>query len=175
MCFPAILFFGQISSSLLQTAVISKELYENIQRLGGGTDDEKLMARLCGLIFLVGKLPRDGVADIGLRASHEALADLLVEDITAGSADLRKRIPALLKQLEDDGLVMSIENEYRPQTRESSAWHDEYRKQLADLTGNPARIDDERVTIFRKACGEALKTVRLTQGSCKESRTLSLH
>jgi hypothetical protein len=172
---PGDFIYGQISSSLLQTAVISKELYENIQRLSGGTDDEKLMARLCGLIFLVGKLPRDGVADIGLRASHEALADLLVEDITAGSADLRKRIPALLKQLEDDGLVMFIENEYRLQTRESSAWHDEYRKQLADLTGNPARIDDERVTIFRKASGEALKTVRLTQGNCKESRTLSLH
>lgn len=172
---PGDFIYGQISSSLLQTAVISKELYENIQRLSGGTDDEKLMGRLCGLIFLVGKLPRDGVADIGLRATAESLADLLVEDITAGSAELRKRIPSLLKQLEDDGLIMSIENEYRLQTRESSAWHDEYRKQLAELAGNPTRIDDERVTIFRKACGEALKTVRLTQGNCKEPRTLSLH
>lgn len=172
---PGDFIYSQISSSLLQTAVISKELYENIQRLGGGTDDEKLMGRLCGLIFLVGKLPRDGVADIGLRATAESLADLMVEDITAGSAELRKRIPTQLKQLEDDGLIMSIENEYRLQTRESSAWHDEYRKQLSELTGNPARIDDERVTIFRKACGEAMKTVRLTQGSCKESRTLSLH
>jgi hypothetical protein len=171
---PGDFIYSQISSSLLQTAVISKELYENIQRLSGGTDDDKLMARLCGLIFLVGKLPRDGVADIGLRATSEALADLLVEDITSGSADLRKRIPALLKQMEDDGLVMPIENEYRLQTRESSAWHDEYRKQLSELTSNPARIDDERVTIFRKSCGEALKTVRLTQGNCKESRTFSL-
>lgn len=172
---PGDFIYNQISSSLLQTAVISKELYENIQRLSGGTDDEMLMARLCGLIFLIGKLPRDGVADIGLRATAESLADLMVEDITAGSAELRKRIPTQLKQLEDDGLIMSIENEYRLQTRESSAWHDEYRKQLSELTGNPARIDDERVTIFRKACGEALKTVRLTQGICKESRTLFLH
>lgn len=172
---PGDFIYGQISSSLLQTAVISKELYENIQRLSNGTNDEKLMARLCGLIFLVGKLPRDGVADIGLRATPEALADLLVEDITAGSADLRKRIPALLKQLEDDGLVMSIDNEYRLQTRESSAWHDEYRKQLSELTSNPARIEEDRLTLLRKACGEALKAVRLTQGNCKESRTLSIN
>ena len=172
---PGDFIYSQISSSLLQTAAISKELYENIQRLSGGTDDERLMARLCGLIFLIGKLPREGVADIGVRAAPEALVDLLVEDITAGSAALRKRIPALLKALEDDGQIMSIENEYHLQTRESSAWHDEYRKQLADLTGNPVRIDDERVTLFRKACGEALKTVHIAQGNCKEARTLSLH
>ena len=172
---PGDFIYSQISSNLLQTAVISKELYENIGRLNGGTDDEKLMARLCSLIFLIGKLPRDGVADIGLRATHEALADLMVEDITAGSADLRKRIPALLKQLEHDGLVMSIDNEFRLQTRESSAWHDEYRRELSELTGNPARIESERVTLFRKACGEALKTVRLRQGRCNEPRTLAIH
>lgn len=172
---PGDFIYSQISSSLLQTAVISKELFENIQRLSGGAPDDQMMGRLCGLIFLIGKLPRDAVADIGIRATAESLADFLVEDITVGSADLRKRIPTFLKQLEDDGLIMSIENEYRLQTRESSAWHDEYRKQLAELTGNPIRIDDERVTIFRKACGDALKPVRLTQGNCKEARNLSLH
>lgn len=169
---PADFIYGQISSSLLQTGVISKDIYEQIQALSGGNEDDQLKARLAGLIFLIGKLPTDDVGDIGVRATTEMLSDLLVEDVTAGSADLRKRVPELLKQLENSGLVMAIDSEYRLQTKESSAWHDEYRKHEAELAHNPARVDQERVTLFRKAVGEVMKDVRLAQGQCKEVRTV---
>jgi len=170
---PGDFIYGQISSSLLQTGVISKDIYEQIQALSGGNEDDQLKARLAGLIFLIGKLPTDPVGDIGVRATIEMLSDLLVEDVTAGSADLRKRVPELLKQLENSGLVMAIDSEYRLQTKESSAWHDEYRKHEAELANNPSRVDQERVTLFRKAVGEAMKDVRLAQGQCKEVRTVT--
>ncbi len=172
---PGDFIYSQIISSLLQTAAISKELYENIQLLSNGSEDEKLMGRLCGLIFLIGKLPRETVVDIGVKAKAEMLADLLVEDITAGSAELRKKIPGLLKKLEDDGLIMAFDDEYRIQTPESSAWHDEYRKQVSELTGNPTRIDDERVTLLRKAFNDSIKNIRLNQGACKEPRSLTMN
>ena len=34
--------------------------------------------RLCALIFLIGKLPQEGPADLGIRATADMLADLLV-------------------------------------------------------------------------------------------------
>jgi hypothetical protein len=170
---PGDFIYGQISSSLLQTGVISKDIYEQIQALSGGNEDDQLKARLAGLIFLIGKLPTDPVGDLGVRATTEMLSDLLVEDVAAGSTDLRKRVPELLKQLENSGLVMAIDSEYRLQTKESSAWHDEYRKHEAELANNPARVDQERVTLFRKAVGEVMKDVRLAQGQCKEVRTVT--
>ena len=41
----------------------------------------------------------------------------------AGSTDLRKKVPDLLKQLADAGAVMQVESEYRMQTREGSEWN----------------------------------------------------
>ncbi len=168
---PGDFIYGQLSSSLLQTGVLSKDIYEQIQALSGGTAEEQLKARLAGLIFLIGKLPNDPVADIGVRATNEMLSDLLVEDVTAGSADLRKKVPGLLRQLEESGLVMSIDGEYRLQTKESSLWHDEYRRQEAELSNNPIRVEQERVTLFRKAIADVVKEIRLVQGASKEART----
>jgi hypothetical protein len=36
--------------------------------------------------------------DIGLKATEEALADLLVTDLSAGSSELRKQLPDLLRR-----------------------------------------------------------------------------
>ncbi len=60
-------------------------------------DDGELRYQLCALIFLIGQLPHQGPADAGIRADADTLADLLVTDLTASSAELRKKIPILLK------------------------------------------------------------------------------
>lgn len=41
------------------------------------------------LVYLINKLPSDAAMDLGLKASEDALADLLVSDLSAGSSDLR--------------------------------------------------------------------------------------
>lgn len=168
--------YDQNAVSLLQTAALSREAYNQIEALAAGKGDDPLKARLLKLIYLIGKLPTEGVADTGVRATADTLADLLLVDLPAGSADLRKRVPVLLHLLQErDGLVMGITApqgmEYRLQTRESSAWQDEYRHQESELKSSVTRIEQERGDLFRKMALDTLRQVRLTQG--KEARDLS--
>ncbi|NCA89504.1 MAG: BREX system P-loop protein BrxC [Gammaproteobacteria bacterium] len=170
--------YDQLGTDLLQTGLLSREVYDRIGKLAAGDADERLKASLLKLIYLIGKLPTDPMADIGLRATQDSLADLLVTELAGGSSGLRKRIPGLLDSLHNqDGLVMAIATasgtEYRLQTAESSAWHDEYRKQVAELSANTQRLEMERIDLFKAAYREALKGVHLTQGQIKEARSLT--
>jgi hypothetical protein len=170
--------YDQLSTDLLQTGLLSREVYDRIGKLSAGNADEQLKARLLKLVYLIGKLPTDPMADIGLRATEDSLADLLVTELAGGSSTLRKRIPGLLDALQNkDGLLMAIATasgtEYRLQTAESSAWHDEYRKQVSELSSNTQRLEMERIDLFKAAYREALKGVHLTQGQTKEARTLT--
>ncbi len=98
------ILYDQQKSAMLSSGVLLREVAGMIddQRRNGSTDGD-LRARLCALIFLLGELPTEGVAVTGVRATAETLADLLVEDLTAGSGALRQQIPPLLQQLVDDG------------------------------------------------------------------------
>lgn len=170
--------YGQLATNLLQTAVISKDVYETIARLAEGADDQRLQSRLLALIFLIGKLPTDAVADTGIRATPEILSDLLVEDLTAGSDLLRKRVTAQLDALAQAGLVMALDvgpsKEYRLQTQESSQWYETYRQQEADIAGNPIRIETERDDLLAQKVREAANQIRLSQGKSKEPRKMNL-
>ena len=173
---PGDFIYDQNAISLLQTAALSREVYNHIEALAAGTGDGPLKARLLKLIYLIGKLPTEAVADTGVRATADTLVDLLLVDLPAGSPDLRKRIPDLLHELQEKaGLVMGITTahgvEYRLQTRESSAWQDEYRHQESELKSSVTRIEQERSDLFRKQALDILRQVRLSQG--KEARILS--
>ncbi len=72
--------------------------------------DGKLRRRLCALVFLINKLPRESGTDIGVRAEAEHLADLLVDDLLVGSTQLRQQIPGLLTKLVEDGVLMEVPN-----------------------------------------------------------------
>ncbi len=171
--------YEQIAPNLIQTGMVSKEISEMIGKLSAGNAGEQLQSRLLALIYLIGKLPTDAIADIGVRATEDMLADLLLEDLNAGSSSLRKQIPALLQQLQDQGTLMSLSTasgvEYRLQTQESSQWHDTYRQQEAEFSGNMQRIENKREDLFHHQIQEISNTVRITQGKSKESRNLLLN
>ena len=170
--------YGQIAPNLLQTGVISKEVYETVARLADGNDDEQLQSKLLALIFLIGKLPTDAIASIAVKASEDILADLLVENLSEGSTELRKRVPHQLEKLAAAGIIMVLdgggENEYRLQTQESSAWHDTYRQQEADIAGNPQRIETIRDDLLATRARQASNDIRLQQGKSNEPRKLNL-
>ena len=170
--------YGQLATNLLQTAVISKEVYETIAQLAEGDDDHQLKAKLLALIFLIGKLPTDAVADTGIRATPEILSDLLVEDLTVGSDILRKRVTEQLDALAQQGLVMALDagasKEYRLQTQESSQWYDTYRRKEAEISGNPQRVETERDDLLAQNVREIANQLRLTQGKSKEPRKLNI-
>jgi len=101
--------YDQIAANLVSTAQLPKEVFENVQRFSAGDARAQLKGKLLKLIYLINKLPADAAMDIGLKATEEALADLLVTDLSAGSSELRKQLPALLSELQNtDRLIMAL-------------------------------------------------------------------
>ncbi|MBA4500884.1 BREX system P-loop protein BrxC [Marinobacterium marinum] len=173
---PADFIYNQITVNLQQTGVISKEIAEAIGRLSAGDEDEQFKSRILALVLLIGKLPTDPTADCGVRATADMLADLLIDDLNSGKEAIRNRVPKLLQALADEGLVMPMETsvgtEYRLQTQESAQWYDTLRQEEADLRGNQQRIENIRVDLLHKELRQQIAQVRLTQGNCKEPRTV---
>lgn len=164
--------FSQLHPDLLRSGILLREIDETIRNLDDSTDDGRLAQRLCGLIFLIRKLPREAVADIGVRATPEMLADLLTSDLSGDGTRLRKEIPRILKKLVDSGKLIKLDEEYSLQTRESSEWDREFRNRQTRLNSDVTSLSSKRGSLVSAACSEALKGVRLPQGKCKEPRKL---
>ena len=167
--------FDQQQPILLQTRFLSKEIDEMIRNLRDGTPEGQLASRLCGLIFLIRKLPREKVADIGVRATPDMLADLLVEDLEKDGARLRRDIPRILDALVADAKLIKIDDEYSLQTRESSEWENEYRRKLATLNGDLAGTNNKRAALLNAESLKTLKNIRMVHGLSKTARDLKIH
>jgi hypothetical protein len=185
--------YEQISPDLRKTGILLREIDETIRNLDDGTEDGRLAQRLCGLIFLIRKLPLEPVANIGVRATPEMLADLMVSDLAKDGTELRKHIPRVLKLLTDPppesqrpswlrkamqdkgALLIEIDGEYSLQTRESSEWDREFRNRQTRLNSDLTSLSSKRGSLISAACGDALKGIKLAQGKCKEPRRLLVH
>ena len=170
--------YDQIAANLVSTAQLSREIFEGVQKFAAGDASSQLKARLLKLIYLINKLPAEKALAIGLKPTEDVLADLLVTDLKGGSTELRRTIPALLDELQEkDHLVMALDGpngaEYHLQTRESSAWYDEFRAQESQLKASPQNIEVKRSDFFKARFRAVLSKVRAVQGSAPEVRTLS--
>ncbi|RLB14174.1 MAG: BREX system P-loop protein BrxC, partial [Deltaproteobacteria bacterium] len=130
---------------------------------------------ICGLVFLIRKLPREEVADIGVRATAKTLADLLVSDLASDGTTLRKEIPQILDKLVDEGKLIKIDEEYSLQTRESSEWEREFRNRQTKLNNDLTALSSKRSSLLNAACSSALNGIKLLHGKCKAARKLSIH
>ena len=168
--------FDEISANLLQSGVLLREIHEAIvKQAKDGTPDGELKSRLCALVFLIRKLPREAGADIGVRANVGTLADLLVENLANDGAALRGRLPALLDELVNAGTLLKLDDEYSLQTRESSDWEAEFRNRRSRLTNDVTRMATERSALLSETVHSAMGSTRLSHGASKEPRRLSLH
>jgi hypothetical protein len=166
--------FEEISANLLQSGVLLREINETIIKQDDGSADGHLKSRLCALVFLIRKLPREAGVDIGVRATAEGLADLLVKDLAKDGSDLRSQIPKLLDELVAAGTLMKLDNEYSLQTRESSEWEAEFRNRQSKLVNDPTRMSSRRAQLLGAAVQDAVGSVKLLHGKCKEPRKLAL-
>jgi len=166
--------FEQLQPDLLRTGFLLREIDETIRNLDDGTDDGRLARRLCGLIFLVRKLPRQNTADIGVRATPDMLADLLVEDLSNDGTKLRQNIPRVLDKLVNDGKLIKLDDEYSLQTRESSEWDREFRNRQSRLNSDLATLNSKRASQFSSECNKVLSELRLTQGASKAVRDIQI-
>ncbi len=172
---PADFMFEQLQPNLVQQGVLLRELDETIRKLDDNTPDGKLKRRICGLIFLVRKIPREAGFDIGIRATPEMLADLLVSDLRNDGSELRKQVPLLLEQLVEDGVLLKDEAEYNLQTKEYSDWDREYRNRVARFKEKDAEVHAKREALIRATAEKELKNVQLVhEGERKEKRRLEI-
>ena len=172
---PADFLFGEISANLLQSGVLLREVHETIAQQNDGSRESPLKSRLCALVFLIRKLPREAGADIGVRATEEMLADLLVRDLAKDGATLRRQLPKVLDELVAAGTLMKLDDEYSLQTRESSEWEADFRTRRAKLANDPTRMGSKRAELLSRAIRRAIGSKKLLHGRCKEPRELALH
>ncbi|MCK7545918.1 BREX system P-loop protein BrxC [Marinobacter bryozoorum] len=165
---PADYLYFDSADKLLQARILPRKVHEKTMSWIKGTEDQRLMARACGLVFLINKLGGQN-NEIGIRANVDSLADLLVEDLSSGSSSLRSKLPSLLDHCE---LLMKVGEEYRIQTEESSAWTDEFLSQRSALSNEAHRIHAERDDRIRRMFGEVARKLSLMQGEAKVTRDI---
>ncbi|TVT30739.1 BREX system P-loop protein BrxC [Marinobacter vinifirmus] len=165
---PADYLYFDSADKLLQARILPRKVHEKTMSWIKGTEDQRLMARACGLVFLINKLGGQN-NEIGIRANVDSLADLLVEDLSSGSSSLRSKLPGLLDNCE---LLMKVGEEYRIQTEESSAWTDEFLSQRSALSNEAHRIHAERDDRIRRMFGDVARKLSLMQGEAKVTRDI---
>ena len=172
---PASDLFNALSNDLVNTGVLLNEISTRIKKLDDGTKDGRLRRDLCGLVFLIGKLPREQGVDFGIRANGGSLADLMVRDISKDSGRFRDKVAGMLEELADKGVLMKIGDEFRLQTTEGAAWDQKFRERQAALRQNEPEIQDRRDYAFGQAVQQIVSEVKLTQGDAKIRRALAVH
>jgi len=165
---PTDFLYFESAYKLLQSRVLPRKVHDKTLSWRDGAAGERLLARACGLVFLINKLNAAN-SEIGITATADTLADLLVEDLAAGSANLRGKLPGLLNDCE---LLMKVGDEYRIQTEESTAWNDEFHSQRAGLSSATHRIEAERDDRIRAKFGKIVQELSLTQGNAKVTRDI---
>ena len=172
---PGDFMFFQQQTALVQQGVLSREISDRVLRLDDDTPKGRLMARVCGLVFLMRKLSREKGVDTGIRAKEDMLADLLVEDLSSDGTSIRKDLPDILKELVDLGVLLFDGEEYNLQTREAAEWDDKFRNELAKVRQDTAAVAHERRARIRTAVDTALKSIKLRQGTSQTPRNILIH
>ena len=172
---PGDSLYSAIADKLVTTNVLLNELYQRIEKLKKVKVDGELLYRICGLVFLIMKLPREAGTDIGLRATPEVIADLLVEDITVPSAALRNKVATLLDGLATDGTLMKVGDEFRLQTGEGEEWNRAFIERVSQLMAQPEIIEDLRRQKFREEAQRAVVGVNVKHGASKVLRNVTMH
>ncbi|MDL1977100.1 MAG: BREX system P-loop protein BrxC [Deltaproteobacteria bacterium] len=158
------------ADKLLQTRILPRKVHEKTMSWIKGSEDRQLTARACGLVFLINKLAGSN-DEIGIRATINTVADLMVHDLSEGSSALRSKLPGLMDKCE---LLMKVGNEYRIQTEESAAWNDEFLSQRSQLANEGHRVEAERDDRIRHKFGSMVKNFTLIQGHSKVMRDFHL-
>jgi hypothetical protein len=165
--------FEALAPEMVNTGVLLREINERIINLSQDrTDEGQLARRICGLVFLISRLPREAGADIGVRASKDHIADLLVDDLLADNGRLRRDVESALEKLAVNGALMKVGDEYRLQTKEGAEWDAEFRRRQSKLANDDADIQIRRDHQLYAEADRIIRSVKIVQGAAKEARQI---
>jgi hypothetical protein len=165
--------FEALAPDMVETGVLLREINERIIQVGDA--EGPLARRICGLAFLIGKLPREAGADTGVRANKDHIADLIIDDLTGDNGKLRSEVETTLKKLADQGVLMLVGDEYRLQTREGSEWDREFRNRQTKLNNDDSAIQFKRDQFLYSEIEKVIRALRVVQGAAKEPRQFAIH
>ena len=165
--------FDALAPEMVNIGVLLREINERIIKVGN--TDGPLAQRICGLVFLIGKLTREAGADTGVRATKDHIADLVIDDLTGDNGKLRNEVETMLRKLADDGVLMRVGDEYRLQTREGSEWDREFRNRQTKLNNDDADIHFKRDQFLYSEIGKIIRGLRVMHGASKEPRQFVIH
>ena len=172
---PASDLFHALAQDLVGSSVLLNEINTRIRKLDDDSDEGRMKADLCGVVFLIGKLPREEGADQGVRADATTLADLLLDDIGHDSGTFRTVVARTLEALADEGVLMRMADEYRIQTREGAEWERAFREERTRLSRTEVEIAARRDHLLGAAAQTEVKGVRPLHGEAKVPRRVVLH
>jgi hypothetical protein len=170
--------FRAMGPDLVNSGVLLNELNNRIAGLDDGSEEGKLKQSLCGLSFLINRLPREQGADKGIRATARTLADLMVADLRKDSGPLRNQIAGLLEAMAEDGTLMKVGDkegleEYRLQTNEGTQWQRLFEEKRQAVRNDDSEVTTQREQRLGSELQKELKTIRLLQGDAKIPRSIS--
>lgn len=172
---PASDLFDALAPSLVNTGVLLNEINTRIRKLLDDTPEGRLRHDLCGLVFLIGKLPRQEGVDLGVRATATTLSDLLIADFALDSGPFRKQVAQALESLATEGVLMKVGEEYRLQTTEGAEWDRAFRERKAALAQSEIEVTTRRDQLFGEVVQGVLAGIKLFHGEARLRRSLDLN
>lgn len=168
--------FEALAPEMVNTGVLLREINERIINMSkDGTEEGKLARRVCGLVFLITKLPeKDKPGYLGVQASKEHIADLLVDDLLADNGKLRSNVEIVLEKLTASGSLMKVGDEYRLQTKEGAEWDAEFRRRQSKLANDDADIQIRRDQQVYAEVDRVIRSVKIVHGAAKVARQLAI-
>ena len=166
---PGDYLYFDATDKLLQFRMLPRKLHDATQQWRNGSEDEQLMARACAVVFLINKVASTNT-ELGLHPTLANIADLLVDDLKAGSSSLRSRLPNLLDECE---FIIKVDDEYRIQTEESAAWNDAFLSHKSTLGNATHQIETERDDLIRQHFAKQVGNLTVNHGESRVPRPLS--
>ncbi len=163
--------FDTFRAEALSRNLISRDVHDRIDTLRAQGGDGLMKARILTIVYLLSRIAKDTQVH-GVRPTPEIIADLLIEDLSAG-ASVRAIVPTLLAELQTEALVMEVGGEWRLQTKESSEWLAAFGAAEARASADANAIARQRASFLQLAIDEALAAAPQVQhGASKTNRRI---
>lgn len=163
--------YDRFSTEAFNAGLLPGETRNRIEALKSGSGDDQLKARILMLVYMLGRIAGDADHH-GVRAKPETIADVLVEDLS-GEPELRKKVPELLAQLQDDGAAIEVSGDWRLQTKESAEWENAFRTEERAVQSDAQAVSRSRRELITQAIEQALAPASsVTQGISRQQRKI---
>jgi len=172
---PGDSLYDALAPNLVNTGVLLGELATRIQEQDAIPEVGPLRRRICGVVFLISKLPREEGVDTGVRATARTVADLLIDDLETDSGPFRRKVETQLEAMAESATLMKVGDEYRLQTTQGAEWDRAFREQQGALGGRLSELQAKQDQLFAAAVQKTVGDVKPKHGESKVSRSLTLH